>query len=136
MIGGAYLCFEGFEKIAPMFLLSKEEHTAHKEELMNALVSPDVDLAVLEKDKIKGAIRTDFVLSAEIIVIALGTVAMFMVGGGILVHSFPWLSHAVEALAMPLGTLKVLGTMLFDALAGIVAGAMVLGMWCWGCGRG
>jgi uncharacterized protein len=201
MVGGAYLCFEGFEKIAHKFLHSKEEDTAHKEEIMKALASPEVDFVALEKDKIKGAIRTDFVLSAEIIVIALGTVAtatfakqasvvtaisvvmtigvyglvagivklddlglhllqktnrtaraighgimwfapklmktlsivgtaaMFMVGGGILVHGWPWLHHAAQALAQPLGAWAVVGTALLDALAGVAAGAVVLGGW-------
>jgi predicted DNA repair protein MutK len=75
MLGGAYLCFEGFEKIAHKLLHSKQEDTAHEAELEQAVADPKVDLVELEKDKIKGAIRTDFILSAEIIVIALGTVA-------------------------------------------------------------
>jgi predicted DNA repair protein MutK len=75
MIGGAYLCFEGFEKIAEKFLHSAHEEEAHDDALEKAVADPKVDLVALEKDKIKGAIRTDFVLSAEIIVIALGTVA-------------------------------------------------------------
>ena len=72
MLGGAYLCFEGFEKIAHKYLHPDD---SHKAELAQALRDPQVDLVALEKDKIKGAIRTDFILSAEIIVIALGTVA-------------------------------------------------------------
>jgi predicted DNA repair protein MutK len=75
MIGGAYLCFEGFEKLAHKFLHSKEDDEAHHAELASAVANPEVDLVALEKEKIKGAIRTDFILSAEIIVIALGTVA-------------------------------------------------------------
>ncbi|ADI28931.1 DUF808 domain-containing protein [Methylotenera versatilis] len=75
MVGGAYLCFEGFEKIAEKFLHSAHEEEAHDNALEKAVADPKVDLVALEKDKIKGAIRTDFVLSAEIIVIALGTVA-------------------------------------------------------------
>lgn len=76
MIGGAYLCFEGFEKIAHKLLHgSKEEDEKHEADLQQAMTDPKVDLVALEKDKIKGAIRTDFILSAEIIVIALGTVA-------------------------------------------------------------
>jgi uncharacterized protein len=201
MVGGAYLCFEGFEKIAHKLLHSQTEDDAHAKEIMQAVANPATDLVALEKDKIKGAIRTDFVLSAEIIVIALGTVAtatftkqasvvsaiaiimtvgvyglvagivklddlglyllqkpsrparsighgimwfapklmrtlsifgtaaMFMVGGGILVHGWPWLGHALEALAAPMGAFKVVGTTLLDALAGIVAGAIVLGLW-------
>ena len=75
MIGGAYLCFEGAEKLAHKFLHSKTEDATHKVELAKAVADPNVDLVALEKDKIKGAVRTDFILSAEIIVIALGTVA-------------------------------------------------------------
>jgi uncharacterized protein len=75
MIGGAFLCFEGFEKLAHKFLHKPEEDEAHHAELVNALANPEVDLVALEADKIKGAIRTDFILSAEIIVISLGTVA-------------------------------------------------------------
>lgn len=75
MVGGAYLCFEGFEKLAHKFLHSAKEDKAHEEELVEAVNSPEVDMVAFEKDKIQGAIRTDFILSAEIIVIALGTVA-------------------------------------------------------------
>jgi uncharacterized protein len=75
MIGGAYLCFEGAEKLAHRFLHSADEDKAHKAELVQALANPQVDLVAFEKDKIKGAVRTDFILSAEIIAIALGTVA-------------------------------------------------------------
>lgn len=74
MVGGAYLCYEGFEKIAHPFLHAKEEED-HGRELIEAFHNPDVDLEAFEKEKIEGAIRTDFILSAEIIVISLGTVA-------------------------------------------------------------
>lgn len=73
MLGGAFLCFEGFEKLAHRFLHGKEE-AGHRDEVVKALADPEVDLVALEKDKIKGAVRTDFILSAEIIVIALGVV--------------------------------------------------------------
>jgi uncharacterized protein len=75
MMGGGYLCYEGFEKIAHKLLHSKTEDTAHHAELVLAVADPTLDLVVLERDKIKGAVRTDFILSAEIIVITLGTVA-------------------------------------------------------------
>ncbi|UGQ46442.1 DUF808 domain-containing protein [Massilia endophytica] len=75
MLGGAYLCFEGFEKLAHKYLHTPEEDAQHHAELAAAVADPDVDLVALEKEKIKGAVRTDFILSAEIIVIALGTVA-------------------------------------------------------------
>ena len=75
MLGGLYLCFEGVEKLTHKWLLSAEEDEANHAEEVAAVADETVDLAVYEADKIKGAIRTDFVLSAEIIVIALGTVA-------------------------------------------------------------
>ncbi len=74
MIGGAYLCFEGFEKLAHTFLHSQAEDAAHREELVQALADSSKDMVALEKEKIKGAVRTDFILSAEIIAITLGTV--------------------------------------------------------------
>jgi uncharacterized protein len=75
MIGGAFLCYEGAEKLAHRFLHSKAEDEAHRAELSKAVAAPEVDLVAFERDKIKGAIRTDFILSAEIIAITLGTVA-------------------------------------------------------------
>lgn len=75
MLGGLYLCFEGFEKIAHPFLHSKAEDEAEHQALSEAVQNTEVDLVAFEKEKIQGAIRTDFVLSAEIIVITLGTVA-------------------------------------------------------------
>jgi predicted DNA repair protein MutK len=75
MLGGLFLCYEGFEKIAHKFTTDEAEEKRHHDELVQALSDPSVDLVALEKEKIKGAVRTDFILSAEIIVIALGTVA-------------------------------------------------------------
>lgn len=198
MLGGAFLCYEGFEKLAHKFLHSQAEDDAHHAELTHALENPAIDLVALEKDKIKGAVRTDFILSAEIIVITLstvavapfltrvsvlsaialimtigvyglvagivklddaglhlsqkanaavrvfgrfllaaapwlmkalsvlGTAAMFLVGGGILVHGLPVLHHAVAAVAPPGGVLSMMLPLLADALIGIVAGALVL----------
>jgi predicted DNA repair protein MutK len=74
VIGGLFLCYEGFEKIAHKFLHSKDELDQQHQRRLQALAQPDVDLVALEKTKIKGAIRTDFILSAEIVVIVLGTV--------------------------------------------------------------
>ena len=74
MIGGAFLCFEGFEKLAHKYLHSPEEDAASRAQHKAALAQPAVDLVALEKEKISGAVRTDFILSAEIIVISLGTV--------------------------------------------------------------
>ncbi|WP_295860695.1 DUF808 domain-containing protein [uncultured Xanthomonas sp.] len=75
MIGGAFLCFEGVEKLAHRFLHSKEEDAARHAQQVQALADQQVDVVALEKDKVKGAIRTDFILSAEIIVLSLGVVA-------------------------------------------------------------
>jgi uncharacterized protein len=205
MLGGAFLCYEGFEKLAHKFLHSSAEDAKHHDELVHALADPSVDLVAMEKDKIKGAVRTDFILSAEIIVISLGTVAtatfakqvgvliaialimtvgvyglvaaivklddlglhlskkgngavrgigqalllaapklmkaltvigtaaMFMVGGGILVHGIPAMHHIVEAAAHAAGTIPLIGGVLaaitptlIDAVAGVIAGALVL----------
>jgi hypothetical protein len=75
MLGGAFLCFEGVEKVAHRFLHSKEEEVQHHIEHVRANADPAIDLVAFEKQKVKGAIRTDFILSAEIVVITLGTVA-------------------------------------------------------------
>jgi uncharacterized protein len=74
MIGGAFLCYEGFEKLAHRFFYSKEDDAIHHKAELEALANPGVDMVAFERNKIKGAIRTDFILSAEIIVITLGTV--------------------------------------------------------------
>jgi len=73
MLGGLYLCYEGVEKLAHKFLHPAESE-AERARLTAAVADESVDLVALEKEKIKGAIRTDFILSAEIIVITLGTV--------------------------------------------------------------
>ncbi len=75
MIGGAFLCYEGFEKLAHRFMHGKDEDAARRAERASALADPAVDLVAFEKEKIKGAVRTDFILSAEIIAITLGTVS-------------------------------------------------------------
>ena len=75
MAGGLYLCFEGFEKVAHRFLHSAAEDEADHAALMQRLSDPNVDLVAYEKKKIRGAVRTDFILSAEIIVLTLGIVA-------------------------------------------------------------
>ena len=200
MLGGAYLCFEGAEKLAHKFLPHDSGETAS-----SAQAIPD-DLEAFEQQKIKGAIRTDFILSAEIIVIALGTVqgsslglqiavvagiallmtvgvyglvglivklddiglhllqkpdasvlrralgrgllvtaprlmhllalvgtiAMFMVGGGILVHGWPFAHHLIEGVAASLAPLTggaVLAAVtptLLSALVGVVAGLLLV----------
>ncbi|MCS4278051.1 MULTISPECIES: DUF808 domain-containing protein [Stenotrophomonas] len=75
MIGGAFLCYEGVEKLAHRFLHSRDEDEQRKAERVKALADEKVDMVAWEKDKVKGAIRTDFILSAEIIVLSLGVVS-------------------------------------------------------------
>ena len=200
MLGGAYLCFEGFEKLAHKFLHSKAEDQAEHAQLVAAVADPATDLVAFEKDKIKGAIRTDFILSAEIIAITLGTVAdaplmqhvivlsgialvmtigvyglvagivklddlglwmsqkpgqlvrdigngllrtapymmkglsvigtaaMFMVGGGILTHGVPAVHHWIESVSQSIGGISWLVSTLLNAVAGIIAGAVVLAL--------
>jgi uncharacterized protein len=199
MVGGAFLCYEGVEKLAHRFVHDRDSDEAHQRELKRALLDPEVDLRTVEKDKIRGAVRTDFILSAEIIAITLGTVAastfsvqvgvlvgiallmtvgvyglvagivklddlglylsrkghgaaqsagaailrlapwlmkglavagtaaMFLVGGGIVVHGVTPLDHAVERLAHSAGALEMLTVLLLDAVVGVVVGAAVLG---------
>ncbi len=75
MLGGAFLCFEGVEKLAHKLLHGAGEEEANHAEHAQANADGTVDLVAFEREKIQGAVRTDFILSAEIIVIALGTVA-------------------------------------------------------------
>lgn len=75
MLGGAFLCYEGFEKVAHRLLHDKKEDDEEHDRLLEAVADPEVDIVAFEKRKIKGAVRTDFVLSAEIIAITLGAVA-------------------------------------------------------------
>jgi predicted DNA repair protein MutK len=105
MLGGAYLCYEGFEKLAHSFVHRKSDPDDLSDELMQALADPTVDLVELEKDKIKGAIRTDFVLSAEIIAITLGTV-----------QNSPWGTQ----LAVLSGVAIVMTVGVYGLVAGIV----------------
>ncbi len=207
MVGGAYLCFEGFEKVAHSLTHNKADAQSQRQALQESLAGADVDVAAYEKDKVKGAIRTDFILSAEIIAITLGivsdsplmqqvvvlsgiaivmtvgvygvvggivklddgglylskktgdgawprfqrsfgrgvlnaapymmksltvigTAAMFMVGGGILTHGVPPLHHWVEGVAQDsaqwLGVVSAIVPTLLNAVAGIIAGAVVL----------
>ena len=74
IVGGSFLCFEGCEKIAHKLLHSKQEDDAHHAQHIEILATEEIDVAAAEQEKIKGAIRTDFILSAEIIVIALDIV--------------------------------------------------------------
>ena len=85
MLGGAFLCYEGFEKVAHKLLHAKAEDEAGQKQRLGALMNPNVDMVAFEKKRIKGAIRTDAILSAEIIVIALGTVQDSTIGTQVVV---------------------------------------------------
>jgi predicted DNA repair protein MutK len=199
MVGGAFLCFEGCEKLAHKFLHADTHGAADEAVEKTAAAAAAADPAALEKEKVKGAVRTDFILSAEIIAITLGTVqgkpfvtqavvlvgialvmtigvyglvagivklddaglylsqrgnaaaralgrgilafapwlmrglsvagtvAMFLVGGGILVHGLPAVAHAIEAWVGQMGGVAAtLGSMAANAGVGVVAGAIVL----------
>jgi predicted DNA repair protein MutK len=119
MLGGAYLCFEGFEKIAHELIHGKDD--TRREALSHALADLSVDLVAFEKEKIKGAVRTDFILSAEIIVISLGTVAG-------------------EPFATRFAVLTAIAVLMTAGVYGLVAGIVKLddaGMWlCRGQGEG
>ncbi|WP_417552706.1 DUF808 domain-containing protein [Marinomonas fungiae] len=100
MIGGLYLCFEGFEKIL--------HSLTHKKEHSDQLNLPEgTDLVAYEKDKIKGAIRTDFILSAEIVVIALGTVQSAAFVSQVLVVSLIAIVMTVGVYALVAGIVKL-----------------------------
>ena len=75
ILGGLFLCYEGFEKVAHRFFHSKAEDIAQRNDRVKQLAESPADLANFEQQKIKGAIRTDLILSAEIIVLTLGIVA-------------------------------------------------------------
>lgn len=205
MMGGLFLCFEGFEKVAHALWHNKAEAHVQHAELTRAVADPAVDMVAFEKEKIKGAVRTDFILSAEIIIITLGTVvdkpfaskvavligiallmtvgvyglvagivklddaglllsqktgdtlwsrgqralgvgllkaapwlmkglsvagtaAMFLVGGGILVHGMGPLHHAVQGWAAASGGGAWLLSTAADAVVGLAAGAVVVGL--------
>ena len=107
MLGGAFLCFEGFEKVAHRFLPSKKENGKKRAERIQALANPKVDMVDLERKKIKGAIRTDFILSTEIIVIVLGTVQSSSMAVQVAVVSGMALFITVGVYALVAGIVKM-----------------------------
>ncbi len=115
MVGGAFLCFEGVEKLAHKLFHGKEAE-AHQKEHVAAVADEAVDLVALERDKVKGAIRTDFILSAEIIVISLGTVAgaPFMKQLGVLIAISAIMTVGVYGLVGLIVKLDDLGLKLTD----------------------
>ncbi|MCY2980131.1 MAG: DUF808 domain-containing protein [Planctomycetota bacterium] len=92
IVGGSFLCFEGCEKLAHKFLHSSVEDETHHFQHVEILATTEIDVVAAEKEKIRGAVRTDFILSAEIIVITLDIVEsvpfitrlMVLVGVGVL----------------------------------------------------
>ncbi|OAT31560.1 putative inner membrane protein [Buttiauxella brennerae ATCC 51605] len=198
MIGGAFLCYEGVEKVVHTLQARKHKETAQeRQQRLDDIAAQDP--MVYEKDKVKGAIRTDFILSAEIVAITLGivadapllnqvlvlsgialvvtvgvyglvgiivklddlgfwlvektsviargigkgllvlapwlmkflsvvgTLAMFLVGGGILVHGIPVLHHAIENWALKVGgAVHLLGPTVANLIIGFIIGAIVL----------
>ena len=201
MLGGLFLCFEGAEKLLHTYLQSSDDKEVHHAQLAQAVANEEINLLEFEQDKIKGAIRTDFILSAEIIVITLGTAAaasfgqqlavlvgisvimtvgvyglvgaivkiddaglylikqgnaalkavghgllvfaplimktlsvlgtaaMFLVGGGILLHGIPALGHAVENWFIGMGWITDLLSNLAGGVLGLVAGSVVAAVW-------
>jgi hypothetical protein len=197
MLGGAFLCFEGVEKLVHKWLHPEDKH---KEALSEAFQNPEVDLVEFERTRIKGAIRTDFILSAEIVTISLGaaqdstlavkfgvlvaisavmtvgvyglvagivklddlgfyltreaetsasrramgraillaaprlmkilsvvgTAAMFLVGGGIVVHGIGPVHHWVEHVAHMAGPLEGLVASILNGGIGIAVGAVIV----------
>ena len=107
MLGGAFLCYEGFEKVAHRFLHPREEDDNEHAERIKALIDKNVDMVEFEKQRIRGAIRTDAILSAEIIVIALGTV-----------------QHA--ELAVRIGVVSLIAVVITVGVYGLVAGIVKL----------
>jgi uncharacterized protein len=105
--GGTFLCFEGCEKLVHKFLHSRAEEEAAKEELHAAIANPTVDIVAHEKEKVKGAIRTDFILSAEIIVITLGTIS-------------------AKPMATQIGVLVTVAILMTIGVYGLVAGIVKL----------
>lgn len=198
MCGGLYLSYEGAEKVIHKFWPHLLPHDEEQSARLQANADENIDLVAFEKQKIKGAVRTDFILSAEIIVIALGsavgatllekslvlaiiavtltvgvyglvagivkmddlglyllkkpgnaaqaigqfllsaapklmkflsiagTIAMFLVGGGILVHGINFLHHEVEDLAHLTGVFESVTTMLLNSGVGLIAGVLVV----------
>ncbi len=106
MIGGLFLCYEGFEKVAHK-LLHKDDGDTKRAERVKAVADPAVDLVAFEKTKVKGAIRTDFILSAEIIVITLGTMSAAPLGQQVLALSFIAIGATVLVYGLVAGIVKL-----------------------------
>jgi predicted DNA repair protein MutK len=106
MLGGAYLCFEGFEKLVHRYLHAPEEREEHQQRL-KAVADKRIDMVAFEKKRIRGAIRTDAILSAEIIVIVLGTVQEADLVTRIMVLSFLAAAITVGVYGLVAGIVKM-----------------------------
>ena len=120
MAGGLFLCYEGAEKLLHKFLHGRAEQQAHHLQHAAALAAPDAELVEREKDKIKGAVRTDFILSAEIIVISLGTVTdkPFSVQLGVLIGIAALMTVGVYGLVAGIVKLDDFGLYLSRGISG------------------
>ncbi|MCB1689082.1 MAG: DUF808 domain-containing protein [Halioglobus sp.] len=107
ILGGLFLCYEGFEKVAHKFLHSGAEDETHREQLLKQVRDPSVDLVAFEKSKIKGAVRTDFILSLEIIVLTLGIVVEMEFVSQVLVVSIIALAMTVGVYGLVAGIVKL-----------------------------
>lgn len=107
VIGGLFLCYEGFEKVFHRFLHSKETLTDEHQRLVKVTSDESIDIVAFEKEKIKGAIRTDFILSAEIVVIALGTVQAAAFQTQVLVISALAIAITVGVYGLVAGIVKI-----------------------------
>ena len=107
IIGGLFLCYEGFEKIAHTASRNSKRGAAHQQKRVEQLAASSVDLAQYEQTKIKGAIRTDFILSAEIIVLTLGVVAGMTFLGQVLVVSTIAFAMTVSVYGLVAGIVKL-----------------------------
>ena len=108
MLGGAFLCYEGCEKLAHRWLHgAADEAPPPPGTRARSLADPAVDLVALEREKIKGAVRTDFILSAEIIAITLGAVAGAAMTTQVLVLSGIALAMTVGVYGLVAGIVKL-----------------------------
>jgi uncharacterized protein len=107
MIGGLFLCYEGFEKVAHKVLHDREHDAHERTERLVAVADPAIDLVAFEKDKVKGAVRTDFILSAEIIVITLGTMSTAPLGQQVFALSLVALAATVFVYGLVAGIVKL-----------------------------
>jgi predicted DNA repair protein MutK len=104
MLGGAYLCYEGTEKLAHKFFPS---HGHDSTEHVKAVADSSIDLVAYEKEKIRGAVRTDFILSAEIIAITLGIVAEASLMQQVVVMSLIAIAMTIGVYGLVAGIVKL-----------------------------